>query len=134
LDLARNNSNHIAPVPITIALDQQAPRQLNCLMVLVSSLDKFFLRLRPYWGTEAGPLHYTALSAQPRYMLRSLPSLLRGRKGRHGTPENGYFSHNVHEVRLTLSSGFTLDGELYTPDELEPVVVQDGGQASFLQL
>jgi hypothetical protein len=67
--------------------------------------------------------------------MRVLPSLMRGDQSNHVKPANGYISHNVDEVRLTLDSGFNLDGELYTPDSrLGSVRVTHGGTASFLQL
>ena len=88
-----------------------------------------------YWGSESGPLHYTAVRARPRHLLRALPSILRGRSGVHGTPENGFYSHNAHEIKLNLDSGFTLDGQLYTPEnQQEPTVVRYGGTASFLEI
>jgi hypothetical protein len=60
---------------------------------------------------------------------------MRGRQGRYITPDNGYISHNINKVQLTLNSGFNLDGELHTPDSrLGPVVIAHGGQASFLSL
>jgi hypothetical protein len=105
------------------------------LVVLVSTLERLFLGLYPYWGDESGPLHYTALRARPRYLLRALPSILRGRKGAYGTPENGFYSHNAHEIKLNLDSGFTLDGQLYTPEtRKEPTVVRYGGTVSFLRI
>lgn len=133
--LARKDSEFVVPVPIEIELDRHPPKQLNCALILACTLERLFLGLRPYWGTEDAPLHFTALSARPRHLVKTLPHILRGRKGRHGTQENGYFSHNVHEMRLTFDSGFTLDGELYTPDiRFGPLVVKEGGQASFLLL
>ncbi len=135
LGVAVRGGDYVVPVPVTIGLDQNPPERRDCLLVLVSTLERLFLGLRPYWGKENLPLHYTAVGAQPQHLLRALPFLMRGRKSRYGTPENGYFSHNVQEVKLTLDSGFTLDGELYMPEaRLGPVVVQNGGQASFLRL
>ncbi len=132
---ARGDSNYVAPVPIIIELDRHPPKQLDCVLILVCTLERLFLGLRPYWGKENAPLHFTAISARPRHLFKTLPSILRGRKGRHGTQENGYFSHNFHEMRLTFDGGFTLDGELYTPDfRFGPLVVEEGGQASFLLL
>lgn len=129
------NSDFVPSVPIHVKLDQHPLQELDCLVVLISGLERLFLGLYPYWGSESGPLHYTAVRARPRHLLRALPSLLRGHQGRHGIPENGYFSHNVHEIRLNFDSGFTLDGQLYTPEtRREPVLVQYGGTASFLQL
>lgn len=131
----RQRSDFIPSVPITVALDDHAPQQLDSFVVLVSTLERLFLGLYPYWGNESGPLHYSALRARPRYLLRALPSILRGRKGAYGKPENGFYSHNAHEIKLNLDSGFTLDGQLYTPEtRQEPTVVRYGGTASFLRI
>jgi diacylglycerol kinase (ATP) len=125
----------VSSVPITTRLDQKPAQQQKYLLVFVTTLQRLFLGLRPYWGSEPKPLHYTAVGSRPRYFLRALPSLMRGRKGRHVRPENGYTSHNIDAVQLTLKSGFNLDGELYIPDcRLGPVRISYGGHASFLQL
>ena len=131
----RQHSNFIPAVPITVTLDKKPPRQFDSFVVLISTLERLFLGLYPYWGRETGPLHYTALRARPRNLFRALPSILRGRDGRHVTAANGFFSHNVDEVKLNLDSGFTLDGQLYTPETgMEPTVVSNGGTASFLRI
>ncbi len=131
----RQSSNFIPAVPISVALDDHPPQQLDSFVVLVSTLERLFLGFYPYWGNECGPLHYTALRARPRYLLRALPSILRGRKGSYGTPENGFYSHNVQKIKLNLDGGFTLDGQLYTPEtRQEPTVVRYGGTASFLRI
>ena len=128
-------SSFISSVPITIALDDEPPRELDCLLLLVSTLERLFLGLYPYWGEEKAALHYTALRARPRHLLQTLPFILRGRKNRLARPENGYFSHNAGQIRLNLDSGFTLDGQLYTPaNRREPTVVQSGATAPFLRL
>jgi hypothetical protein len=128
-------SDFISPHAITVAVDDRPPRQMDCLLLLVSTLERLFLGLYPYWGDEKGALHYTALCARPRHLLQTLPFILRGRRNRHARPENGYFSHNASEIRLNLDSGFTLDGQLYTPaNSREPTVVQSGVTAAFLQL
>jgi len=127
--------NVVSSVPITIRLNQNGPQQQKYLLVLITTLERLFLGLRPFWGSQPKPLHYTAVGAHPRHFLQVLPSLMRGRQSRHVKPANGYISHNIHEARLSLDSGFNLDGELYNPDsKLGPVIVGYGGQASFLQL
>lgn len=129
---ARRGSEFIPPIPVTVAMDNNPPRQFDSFVVLISALERLFLGLYPYWGNETGPLHYTAVRAHPRNLLRALPSVLRGRSGTYGTPENGFYSHNVHEIKLNLDSGFTLDGQLYRPgSQQEPTVVGYGGTASF---
>ncbi len=135
LTMSLRKSGKLVPVPISVGLDENPPHQQEYLLMLISTLERLSMGLRPYWGTENGPLHYTAVGANPRYLLQSLPSLVRGRKNRYGSRENGYFSHNAHEIRLSIDSGFTIDGELFMPDKrLGSIVVQAGGEASFLQL
>jgi len=132
---ARRRSNFIPSVPIAVSVDDTPQRQFDSLVVLVSTLERLFLGLYPYWGNETGPLHYTAVRAQPRCLLRALPSILRGRRGPYGTTANGFYSHNAHAIKLNLDSGFTLDGQLYEPyDRREPTVVRCGGTASFLRM
>jgi len=127
--------HRVTPVPMVVALDGCPPERLNCLVVFASTLERLFLRLRPFWGTEEGPVHFTALSAKPTHLLLALPSLLLGRRGRYGTRENGYLSHNVRDVRLSFDGGYTLDGELYRPDPQHgPIRIRHGGQVSFLRL
>lgn len=123
------------PVPLSISWNGHPLQQRDCLLLLVSALERLFLGLRPFWGGETASLHYTGVDAHPRRTLPALPALLRGRQGRYGTPENGYFSHNVDEVRLVLDSGFTLDGELFPPEgRFRTVVLSNGGKASFIRL
>jgi diacylglycerol kinase (ATP) len=127
--------HRVTPVPMLIGLDGQPPEHLNCLVVFASTLERLFLRLRPFWGTEEGPVHFTAVGAKPAHLLLALPSLLQGRRGRYGTRENGYLSLNVRDVQLSFDGGYTLDGELYRPDPQNgPIQVRHGGQVSFLQL
>ena len=128
-------SGFIAPVPVAVSMDDGPPRQFDSLVILVSTLERLFFGLYPYWGKESGPLHYSAVRAQPSCLMRALSSAVRGRMGSHATAANGFFSHNAHEIKLNLSSGFTLDGQLYIPDNRqEPTVVRYGGTASFLRV
>ncbi len=129
----RRGSDFIAATPVSVELDEHPARQFDAFVVLISTLERLFLGIHPYWGNERGPLRYTALRAHPQYLLRALPSALRGRGGRYGTSENGFYSHNVYEARLKLDSGFTLDGQLYKPaTAMEPTIVRYGGTARFL--
>ena len=135
LGVIRKKKEYATAVPLTIDLDQMASVQDDFLLVLISTVERLFFGLRPYWGTENGPLHFTAVSDGAQHLMRVLPSMARGQRCRLRTPQNGYLSHNVNKVRLTLNSGFTLDGELHTAGaQAEEVVISCGGQASFLRL
>jgi hypothetical protein len=121
----------IPPLLTKTSLDGKPSEERENLFVLTTTLDRLFLGMRPYWGTENGPLHYTAVGAESKRLLRVLPSLARGRKNRNATPANGYHSHNVHEVRLEMDGDFTLDGELYDAGQ-GPVTIGPAGPVIFL--
>ena len=125
----------LSSVPITTRLDHNPPEAGEYYVVFVTTLERLFLGLRPFWGTEPKPLHYTAIGSRPYRFVRLLPSLLKGRRLPDIMPANGYISHNAKQIQLHLNSGFALDGQLYRTDcQQEPVVVTEGGPASFLQL
>ncbi|HYQ91616.1 MAG TPA: diacylglycerol kinase family protein [Candidatus Competibacteraceae bacterium] len=126
----------LRPVSFRIGLDGSplAPPE-DYLVILASTLERLFHGLHPYWGPESGPLHYTAVRASPAHVLRAVPPMLWGRPCRFGTVENGYISHNVGEIRLSMDGLFTLDGELHQADSrIGPVVIGQGGPVSFLRL
>ena len=130
-----SRSAFLSAVPITVSVDDGPAQELDCIMLLISTLERLFLGFYPYWGGEKGPLHYSALRRRPRHLMQSLPLILRGRQNRHVSPDNGYYSHNARKISLQTDSGFTIAGQLYTPgNHHEPVVVQSGAAAAFLRL
>lgn len=135
LAAAHGDKDLLAPVAATVALDQEPAEERDYLLILMSTLERLFLGLRPFWSKEAAPLHFTALGAHPKHLLRALPCVLRGRQGRFNTPEQGYFSRKVQEARLVLTGGFTLDGELYLSDSpATKIIITEGGNVSFLKV
>ena len=125
----------VSPVTITTRLNQRPAEQREYYAVFITTLERLFLGLRLFWGSELKPLHYFALGSRPHYFLRVAWSILRKRMSPHRNPANGYISHNVDQVHMVLDSGFNLDGQLYNPDcQRKPIVITNGGQASFLQL
>jgi hypothetical protein len=125
----------LIPVPITVGLNGEPPEKQDFLLILISTLERLFFGLHPYWGAEIAPLYYTALSARPQHLLRALPQLFRGRKSRFSTKKNGYASLNIREARFALTGSFALDGELYSVDNRsERITVKEGGKALFLRL
>lgn len=129
------DAGYTAAVPISISLDGGPAQSQDYLLILASTLERLLLGWHPYWGQEAGPLHYTAIRARPRYLPLALPGLLWGWPNRFGTPANGYLSHNLHELRLLMDRVFALDGELYPTDsQAGPLVVDTVGPLSFVRL
>jgi len=126
-----NDHAKVPPVLTKPSFDGCAQEEKLNLVVLITTLDRLFLGMRPYWGDEDGPLRYTAIEAKPKCLLRALPSLFRGRKSRYVKPSNGYSSLNAHEVQLEMAGDFTLDGELYAVGE-GGVTISSAGPFMFL--
>jgi len=141
LAFARRDPDYVAPISANVEFSPCEPEgqptagEKKYLMLLVSSLERLFLGIHPYWGLGPGALHYTALQYPPAHLLRALPSLLRGRPNRLGTPENGYESHKIDELHLIMDGNFTLDGELYRADpDNGPVSIAQEGPITFVRL
>ena len=132
--MARGERAIVAPVPITVAIDDGAAASFDCEIVHVTTLEQLVLGLRPWWGEEAAPLHYASVRASPRHWVKALPGLLRGRPNRYITAANGYESRNAQRLRIGLDSHFFVDGELFSPTAGTPLTFTDGGTATFIKL
>ncbi len=134
--IARKEPYFADPTPLRIELDNEMnPQTRQVVLLLISSLDRLFLGLRPYWGSESAPLHCTWVQKPTRRVLRAFPSLLRGKPNAHVTTNNGYFSHNAQEIRLWIDGTFTLDGEMYHAGSKDgPVTVSNGGNIEFIRI
>ena len=132
--LARGRRDVVRPVPVTTALDDGPAERRDHLVLMVTTLERLVVGLRPFWGDGTAPLHYTAVLGRPRRLLAALPRVLRGRPGGAATADNGYVSRDVTEARVWLEgTGYTLDGEMFTGHaDRGPVVLRAGGHVSFV--
>jgi diacylglycerol kinase (ATP) len=105
----------LTPDKVRILVDGWPADRGESRLVMATTLDRLFLRMRPFWGSGPGSVRFTALSAEAKQLKRVLPGILRGRPGRVVTERNGYTSRNAKCVDLELSCGFTVDGELVEP-------------------
>jgi hypothetical protein len=132
----RRDHRFLKAVPVSVSFDSgpASPVQDELLLV-VSGLERLLLGMHPYWGQEDGPLHISMVRNDATRLLRTLPSLLRGKPGRHATEAAGYRSYNCTSVRLELDATWTLDGEMYQADHTTgPVTISDGGNVTFLRI
>jgi len=134
--ILRRDPRFVSPVSIATTLDSRpAGPARDELLLLVSTLERLFLGMHPYWGKGPQPLHVSMVRYDAHRFLRALPGLLRGRPNRHTTEAAGYRSYNVEQIRLTLDGTWTLDGEIYTADPAAgPVTIGNAGNVTFLRL
>lgn len=131
----RRHDALVAPVSAAIRTEHVVVPRRDYLLLMITTLERVIMGLRPFWAETGGPLRLTAVRARPRGLVRVFPSLIRGRVVPLATPENGYFSCAAGDVHLHMSGGYAVDGELFSADSrLGPVQVQDGGAADFLRL
>jgi hypothetical protein len=101
---------------------------------MATTLRRLFFGIEPFWGVEPAPLRFTTVAAGPRHLARVAPGVLRGRPGRHATPENGYVSRNAHVVELLLDCALTVDGEIWPAAPERQVRVTASESVEFLRL
>lgn len=134
--ILRRDPRFIQPVSARVILDNPSETiEQRMLLLLVSSLERLFLGMRPYWGTESAGLHCSMIREDASHFMRTLPSLLRGQPTRRVTPQAGYRSHNIDALTLQMNATLTLDGEMYHIDEQTgPASISDGGKLDFIRL
>ena len=116
LGLARREDALVAPVSAAIRADRADIAEGDYLLMLISTLDRLILGLRPFWAQGENPLHLTAMRAGFRHLFRALPALAKGRRNRYASPENGYVSLTMDAIAARTAGlgprGFSFDASL----------------------
>lgn len=105
----------LQPDPMEIVLDGQALAAKEFVLMLVTTLERFFLKIRPFWGRESAPIRFMAVAAGAMFSLPAVPKILYGRPPAWITPEVGYTSNNVEHISLRADCGLVMDGEMFAP-------------------
>lgn len=135
LALATGSRKGLNPIRVHVTAGESAPAQDEYLVLMVTTLNRLFLGMKPFWGNKPGPLRYTSLRVPYRHLWRVLPALLRGTGHSLANGVNGYESENLSEIRLSFNSGFVLDGEVYASSKpQEPLILDSPGELSFVRL
>jgi diacylglycerol kinase (ATP) len=133
--LATGSRKGLNPITAQVAVGEVPPLQDEYLVLLVTTLNRLFLGMKPFWGNNSGTLRFTSLRVPYRHLWRVLPKLLRGKTHVLATAKHGYRSDNLSEIRLSFESGFVLDGEVYTSSKpQEPLILDSPGELSFVRL
>jgi len=133
--LARRDDAWVAPLTAGVRAGRLTVAPSSYLLLLVTTLDRLILGLRPFGPQAEGPLKFTAVSARLRHPLQTLWFMLHGRPAACARSENGCITCNASAIHLDMDGGFAVDGELFRADaRAGPVRIEDGGQAEFLRL
>ena len=124
-----SDQNGPLPAPCRIADTEDFVPLRLCL---ISTLEKLFLQMKPYWGMTDAALHTTLVEARAPRFLTNLPRLMRGKPGPAMTCEQGYHSNNFAALTLNFSGVYTLDGELF--DNIGPLAIKATPPIRFIRL
>ncbi len=102
-------------------------------LCLITSLNRLFLGMRPYWSRADQPLSATLIEADAERFIRSMPKLLTGKPNANMTPQHGYHSVGLQSLRMQFNGPLTLDGELFT-NEGDTINVDATHPLRFLNL
>lgn len=132
----RHDPQFYQPVRLGYALDDNEPAtEEDTVLLLVSTLQRLFLGIRPYWGHEPGVLRLSVIRDHPEHFLRAFPAVLRGRPNRFVTPQAGYLSHNAQHIKLYMNGSYNLDGEIFHAQRAAgPVIISNAGEITFIKI
>lgn len=118
---------------MAISLDGEPAEHGSQVVVLATTVDRLFLRSRPFWNTDSGPVRFTSIADPPKNLLRRVYKILYGGPGRV-IPEATYRSRGARRVVLEMDCPFMVDGQVFKPREGHGVFITAEDKVSFVQL
>lgn len=119
--------------PIAVSLDGASAENGSYVIMLATTANRLFLRSRPFWNTESGPVKFTAIAHPPKNLLRRVHAILYGGPNR-SIPETSYRSCGAHRVVLEMACPFMVDGQMFKPKEGHGVQITAEDKAAFVQI
>jgi len=109
-----SHADLLAADAMDVRLDDDVVPQRRYVLALATTLERLFLGVRPYWGREDRPIHFTAV-ADGALTLASAAAILSGRRPRRAEGDPRFVSRNVETAEIGVSCGLTIDGEVFPP-------------------
>lgn len=132
--MLRGHERFARPVRMQLQLPGATPVDADFTLLTVSTLERLFLGIHPFWGQETGALRITAIERGARGFARALPSILAGRAPVHAD-DGGYHSANTETLLLGFNGSYTMDGELHIAEKADsPLCIYTAGDARFLRV
>lgn len=123
----------LTPDAALVRLDGGAPFEGRFQLLMASTLDRLFLRIRPFWGEQAAPVRFTSMTHGAVGGPMSAMRILRGKRPSMSPESTGLCSRNVEHVELKLDCGLTVDGEVLEPRPGRVVRVEADRRIRFVR-
>ncbi|NPA94280.1 MAG: hypothetical protein GXO58_02490 [Thermodesulfobacteria bacterium] len=115
-----------------VRVDGGEPVSGKASVILISSLERLFGKIRPFWAKGAGPLQMSILFSRPKGVIWLLPWILSGKGHRLMSVERGYFSCRFWHAHIQTTSALALDGEIIGQEGVvTDFIIENGGEVSF---
>lgn len=132
--MLRGHERFAAPIRMQLSLPGADTVDGDFMLLAVSTLERLFLGIHPFWGNGEGALKVTAIERRARGFVTALPSILAGRPPRQSS-HTGYLSARTPTLGLGFHGSYTMDGELHTTrPEDSPLDIFTAGRARFLRI
>jgi diacylglycerol kinase family enzyme len=121
------------PITMQIAIDGKSLEQKPVVALLLSTMEKLSLGLKPFWGFGPGNMRVTMVFERSHSLLRAIWLALKSRPHPLLIPANGYDSINADRVELAFDGNCVLDGETFHVSMAQPILVESAGDLRFLR-
>lgn len=133
--IVRGHPEFNQPLPVDVTLDGEPYGEFRARILAISSLDRLFMGIHPFWGTGDAPLKMSLITSEAKRFLRTFLSILWRKRKALPAAEDGYHSRRAEQITLLMDGSFNLDGEIVKVRREEgPVVISAAGPLSFLAL
>jgi diacylglycerol kinase family enzyme len=123
----------LEPDAMSLRFDDEEATSGDYQLVISSTLEHAFLKLKPFWGQGPGAVRITAIEAGAPKMARSISRIVRALPPSAEGEVSGYTSRNVDQVEIAAGCGLTIDGELFPPREGRTVRLEALPNISFVR-
>ena len=120
------------PDAMSLCLDNERLAATNYHLVISSTLERAFLKLKPFWGEGPGAVRITAIAEGAPRVASSLTRIARGKNPSPGREVPEYVSRNVDVAEIETDCGLTIDGELFAPQVGRVVRIEALPNVSFV--
>jgi diacylglycerol kinase (ATP) len=122
----------MTPDRASLTLDGVRQKAGEYLVMLASTLDRMFLRIKPYWDARPGAIHFTAITKPSIRRPADVLRVLSGREPSASALAAGALSRNVETAELSIDCGMMLDGEILDPKPGRSVRISAEHSVKFL--
>lgn len=117
------------PYQMHIEADGKVVADSLQVVFFATTLDRFILRMRPFWGNGEEPLRATAIGHPPPSLWWT-PRILYGSQARDLPAQ--CLSFTGRSMAVTVRCPFVIDGEAFDPPDNAPLRIETGPEFTYL--